>query len=209
MSFARLTPGFWATFVGLMVRPWEVVREYLQGKRVKYSPPITMVIQLGLYFTLFYVVIGNFMELEDGGDTAIAEYDNNLFLKLILSSDVLVKLLMILPVTYCCYLAYKDFGGRRYNFAEFLTACIYMICAFSIYNNLVIKPIEFVCADMPYAVEAALKWGMMLFVGTFALVKAFPGKSAWAHVKAWLRFIFFNLCWIFAFVVILAICLYE
>ena len=37
MSFARLTPGFWATFVGLTLCPWDVIREYLHGKRVKYS----------------------------------------------------------------------------------------------------------------------------------------------------------------------------
>lgn len=204
MSFARLTPGFRATFVGLLVHPWVVVREYLQGKRVKYSPPITMVIQLLLYFTLFYAVIGNLVGGE-AVDTRLEEQGNNQLLKLILSSDVLSKLVGILPVTCCCYLAYRDFGNRRYNFAEFLTACIYMTCAFSIYNNLFIKPMTFVDADVAYALSLV----MALIVGTVALIKAFPGKSAWAHAKAWLKFMSFNLCWICVVLVILSICFYE
>lgn len=78
MSFARMTPGFWDTFVGLMFHPWEVIRQYIHGKRVKYSPPITMVIQLLLYFTFIYTVLGNIFHVDflqppedpeiDGGD---------------------------------------------------------------------------------------------------------------------------------------------
>lgn len=199
MSFARLTPGFWVTFVGLIVHPWVVVREYLQGKRVKYSPPITMVIQLVLYFTLFYTMVENIVGVDADG-TTLTENNNNQLLKLILSSDVLFKMLIIFPVTYCCYLAYRDFGDRRYNFAEFLTACIYMTCAFSIYNNLFIKPLTFMNVDVSYTIQVV----MMLLVGTLALVKAFPGRSAWAHVKTWLKFMFFNLCWVFVGLIILA-----
>lgn len=199
MSFARLTPGFWATFVGLMIHPWVVVREYLQGKRVKYSPPITMVIQLLLYFTLFYAVVENLVGAE-AGETVLEERGNNQLLKMVLSSDVLVKLVMIFPMSYCCYLTYRDFGQRRYNFAEFFTAGIYMTCAFSIYNNLFIKPMTFV-ADVSYAYAV----GMMVAVGTVALVKAFPRKPAWEHVKAWFKFMFLNLCWICSVLVIISL----
>lgn len=59
MSFASLTPGFWRTFVGLLLHPWQVIRQYINGQRVKYSPPVTMVMQLLLYSTFIYTILGN------------------------------------------------------------------------------------------------------------------------------------------------------
>ena len=202
MSFARLTPGFWATFVGLTLCPWDVIREYLHGKRVKYSPPITMVIQLLLYFTLLYTFLGDFLNFDFYVDDNDGAFDRTLekywLLRVILSSDVIVKFLVALPISYSCYLAYRSAGSHRYNFAEYITAAIYMGCSFAIYNNLLARPIGLLNPD----VANYIKTGIVLIIGTLSLFNAFPVKSFWRRWWLWLKFMFLNICWILIFVVL-------
>lgn len=200
MSFARLTPGFWDTFTGLLLHPWVVIREYLNGKRVKYSPPITMVIQLLLYFTFFYSLLGfwissdpGFAESENAIDAAL---NRNPLLRVFNSSDVVMKVLFSLPISCCCILVYKDIGVRRYNFAEYLVAAIYMGCAFSIYNNLFARLIGFIIPDTQELINAVI----VLVVGTVSIFNAFHVESRRLRWWLWLKFIILNLLWFAAFV---------
>lgn len=114
LSFARMTPGFWSTFVGLLIHPWVVIREYLRGKRVKYSPPVTMVIQLLLYSTFIYTVLGHILDIDFFSlysDGKTEEETGNWLLNLILSSDVLFKILIACSIAINCYVAYRNKGG--------------------------------------------------------------------------------------------------
>ena len=61
MSFTSLTPGFWNTFVGLLLHPWEVIRQYIHGQRANLSSPITMMMQLLLYSAFFYTILGHIL----------------------------------------------------------------------------------------------------------------------------------------------------
>ncbi len=201
MSFARMTPGFWDTFVGLMFHPWEVIRKYIHGKRVKYSPPITMVIQLLLYFTFIYTVLGNIFHVDFLQPPEDPEIDGGgWFLKMLLSSDILAKIVIAFALAFNCYLAYGLTTGRKYNLAEYLTAAIYMGCSFSIYNNLLL-PLAILFPQYGEYV----KFPVVIIIGTIALNKAFPIRQWWRKCLTWIWFIILNvflLC-IFVFIVLL------
>ena len=64
---------------------------------------------------------------------------NNWFAKTILSSDILFKMTLLLPVAISCYIVYRKVGSHKYNFAEYFTACVYMDCAFCVYNYVLIN----------------------------------------------------------------------
>ena len=200
LSFARMTPGFWSTFVGLLIHPWVVIREYLRGKRVKYSPPVTMVIQLLLYSTFIYTVLGHILDIDffsmySGGKTE--EETGNWLLDLILSSDVLFKILIACSIAINCYVAYRNKGRRRYSFYEFLTAAIYMGCCFSIYNNL-LRPLDLIGP----AVGTCVKIGVALIIGTVTLFKAFPMTPWWRKWLTWLWFLTLNILYAAAILVL-------
>lgn len=57
MSYARLTPGFPATLRGLLCHPWSVISDYINGRRIKYSPPVTMLIQVILLASVILIFL--------------------------------------------------------------------------------------------------------------------------------------------------------
>lgn len=190
MSFARMTPGFWPTFVGLIIHPWEVIRQYLHGRRVKYSPPVTMVIQLILYTTFFYTFLGHILghDFFSSSENEPTLFANSWILSQIFSSDVIAKIIMAACIALSCYVVYNGTGGRKFNFSEYLTAAIYMCCCFSIYNSLMKLLYPVFSQDIIYTLIFVLDF----IIGSIALFKAFPIKSRWRRCLRWLWFMTFN-----------------
>lgn len=189
MSFARLTPGFWCTFTGLILHPWVVIREYINGKRIKYSPPITMVIQLLLYFTFIFTILGNVFHIDFFSSTPDEEIvHGNWIINLFVSSDIIAKIVIESVFAINAYIAYGLTTGRKYNLAEYLVAAIYMGCCFSIYNNL-LRPL----AIFYPTAEQIIKYSIILVIGTIALAKAFPIQQWWKRCLTWMGFMVLNL----------------
>lgn len=189
MSFARLTPGFWTTFVGLIIHPWEVIRQYIHGKRIKYSPPVTMVIQLLLYFTFIYTVLGNIFDIDFiSSDELELPQEWGWFINMLLNSDLFGRLIIAGYMALNCYIVYGLATGRRYNFAEYFIAAVYMGCCFSIYSN-ILRPLDLInhgWTDIAKMLSA-------LIIGTMALNKAFPIKKPLKRWLTWLLFVFMNI----------------
>lgn len=188
MSFSGITSDFWETFVGLILHPWIIIKEYIHGKWTKYSSPIAMLMQLLVVFTVIYSILGDIFGIDLLSLQNIT-ITNNWFAKTILSSDILFKMILLLPVAISCYIVYRKAGSHKYNFAEYFTACVYMDCAFCIYNYVLIKPIELLNTNVAYG----LKVVMMIIVGTIALFKAFPIQSPWKRYATWLKFMTLNI----------------
>ena len=188
MSFTSLTPGFWNTFVGLLLHPWEVIRQYIHGQRANLSSPITMMMQLLLYSAFFYTILGHIFHIDfyasNSEDIVI---EGHWFLTMLINSDVVAKILIASMPAFCCHIAYGRTTGSKYNLAEYMTAAIYMGCAFSIYFNL-LKPLEvFYTGAVRY-----IGFSIVLIVGTIALSKAFPIRQGWRRCLTWLGFILLN-----------------
>ncbi len=187
-SFARLTAGFLATFWGLLIHPWEVIREYLAGKRVKYSPPVTMLIQLSLYTYVIYHIIDaligtNITPTSPKVNIETLEYFSRI-INMIIESDTILYMVMALPLAGVCYLVYYKHGSRRFNFAEYLTATIYMFSAGIIYD-FVFFPVEIISPS----VSDVLTNSALVVMGLLALGKAFP-------IRPWPKRIAMMLCFL-------------
>lgn len=201
MSFASLTPGFWSTFVGLLLHPWQVIRQYINGQRVKYSPPVTMVMQLLLYSTFIYTVLGNIFHVDFFASSSEENISTgNWVVNMLVSSDVIAKIFIACVLAFNCYIAYGLTTGRKYNLAEYLTAAIYMGCSFSIYNNL-LKPLAIFYPDA----ERFIKISIITIIGTISLSKAFPVKQWWRRCLIWIGFISLNIITLLIAVLIMLI----
>ncbi|MGM9860991.1 MAG: DUF3667 domain-containing protein [Muribaculaceae bacterium] len=188
VSFARLTAGFLATFWGLLIHPWVVIREYLAGKRVKYSPPVTMLIQLSLYTYVIYRIIDAvagtvITPAPPRVNIETLEYFSRI-VNMIFESDTILYMVLALPLAGVCYLVYYKHGSRRFNFAEYLTAAIYMFSAGIIYD-FVFFPVEIFSPS----VSELLTNATFVVMGLLALNKAFPIRSWTKRVATMLCFL--------------------
>lgn len=190
LSFSRLTPGFLNTFCGLLTHPWTVIRNYLHGHRIAYSQPVTMVIQLLLYFTFIYTVLGNIFDVNflmiNRDESPLTA--GNWLIDMILSSDVISKIAISCLLAFSCYLTYGKASKHDYNMAEYLTAAIYMACCFAIYSNL-LKPLSLLSPAFTMILTIAIE----LVIGTIALNKAFPMHTRWKSAITWLAFMSLNI----------------
>lgn len=180
MSFGRLTPGFLNTAKGLMIHPWQVIRDHIHGKHVPYSPPITMLIQIFLYATLIFTgidaVLGTDLHEED---SLFGYTGNNALLKMIDQSIVVSTFFVGIPICFAVYLAYYRHGAKKYNFAEYLAAFVYLFAAINLWDNLfslldLIPGLGFDVTNLTLVV--------VVFFSIMTLIKAFPQKSRWKSV---------------------------
>lgn len=184
MSFGRLTPGFFNTAKGLMLRPWDVIRDHIHGRHIRYSPPITMLIQVYLYGTIIYALIDGIFgtdiirKTELTEDNIIGYEGNNQFLSLLDNSIVLGTLLWSIPICFCIYLGFYKHGARKFNFAEYLAAFFYMFTAITIYDF--IFNLAFIIPGFNFDVTI-FTWIICGIFSIIVLVKAFPQDKWWKY----------------------------
>ena len=184
MSFGRLTPGFLNTAKGLMLHPWVVIRDHIHGKHVPYSPPITMLIQIFLYTTIIFTSIDAILGTDLNTDDSLFGYEGeNPLLKMIDQSIVFATLFIGIPMCFGVYLAYYRHGAKKYNFAEYLAAFVYLFAAIELWDTLftIINLIPGIGFD-----ATILTFGIILFFSTIILFKAFPQKKLWKSVVLFL-----------------------
>lgn len=196
MSFGRLTPGFFNTAKGLLFHPWTVIRDHIHGKHVPYSPPFTIIIQITLYSTLIFAGLDSILGTHSNVEESLFGYEgDNPFFKLLDTSVVLTALLIGIPFSFGVYLAYYRHGAKKYNFAEYLAAFMYLFASIGLWDNLLqmvgmITGIDFDFENLAIIV-AVLFSSVILF-------KAFPQKKRWISIALylWCSFIMF-ICLLF------------
>ena len=177
MSFGRLTPGFINTAKGLMFHPWTVIRDHIRGRHVPYSPPITMLIQIFLYSTIIFAGLDSMLGTNTNIEESLFGYKgDNAILKMIDTSVVISTLLVGIPLCFGVYLAYYRHGAKKFNFAEYLTAFIYLFAAISLWDSVLtfiglIARINFDLSNLTILIA--------IIFSTIILVKAFPQKKWW------------------------------
>ncbi|MCH5234192.1 MAG: DUF3667 domain-containing protein [Muribaculaceae bacterium] len=180
MSFGRLTPGFFNTAKGLMLQPWVVIRDHIHGKHIPYSPPITMLIQIFLYATIIFTSIDVLLGTDLKSDDSLFDYTgDNPLLKMIDQSIVFATLLIGIPVCFAVYLAYYRHGAKKYNFAEYLAAFVYLFSAINLWDCLftLLSIIPGIGFD-----PTILTFGIIMIFSIVILLKAFPQKRWWKSV---------------------------
>lgn len=185
-NFARLNNGFLHTAKALLVQPWKVISDYINGKRVSYSPPVTMLIQVILYASVIVYIIEEITGIDLGfNDTPYVSLDvGHWFVDFVLSSDIFQNIIIILPAALGGMIAFRWVGGRKYNAAEYFVAATYMICLMFIAKFLVI-PIQLFTGGFTYGVDQFF----MVIITLATLWKAFPGSRWWKRILSILFYI--------------------
>ncbi|MBF6608233.1 MAG: DUF3667 domain-containing protein [Flavobacterium sp.] len=114
-TFFHINSGFFYTLKQLLTRPGHMIREYIEGHRVKhYKPLLLLFVLAGVYgFLLHYIDIPAIMK------AAIPENKNQLDLapmfRWMTSNYSLVEIMLLPLVSFCSWLAFRKWG---YNFIE-------------------------------------------------------------------------------------------
>lgn len=180
MSFGRLTPGFLNTARGLMLHPWDVIRDHIRGRQIPYSPPITMIIQIFLYatiiFTAFDTILGTDLSMEE---SLFGYNGDNPILKMMDTSIVFQTFFVGIPLCFGVYLAYYRHGAKKFNFAEYLAAFVYLFSAISLWDMVlsVLNMIPGIGFDLNNLIFL-----IIAYFGVVILLKAFPQKRWWHSV---------------------------
>lgn len=176
VSFARLNDGFNHTAAGLLTHPWRVISDYIHGRRVRYSPPATMLIQVILYTSVIVYLLENIFDTDlYFNDTPYLSIDvGHWFVDFILSSDIFQTAVMIVPASLAGMIAFRWVGGRRYNAAEYLAAGTYMMCLNFMARFLVV-PVQLLADGETFGLNQYFMAVMVLVT----LWKAFHGSKWW------------------------------
>ncbi|MBN8681283.1 MAG: DUF3667 domain-containing protein [Chitinophagales bacterium] len=197
--------GFLYTIRRLLTDPGHMIREYVEGKRVKFHKPLSLIF-IVLAFTLIFLTKDSFQGMVNQ-QSEEARQLQNAYMDFIMKYMNLVYLAMVPSIALFSFLLYRKYN---YNFAEHMVLNLYLLAGsaivtvpFSIYNYLTHSPVvgglamylSFLAFLLYYA------WGYNQFFQETNKVRG--GLKA---VASWILgyFTFFFVVSIIAFIVIVA-----
>lgn len=184
-SFLRLDPVFLRTLRLLMVKPWKVIKDYLEGHQICYSQPVTTLVFIFFFKTILSLILGvsgdsfkdiwsgQYPGLSDGQMLVIKMVESILFI------DIIKLMLTRLPLILAIKLVYNRTSVRKYSWAEYMTASVYIlssVTACSIVTDLFLSPF---CGEETADYIAMLYSLVILF---FTVHKIFPCKNLFIAV---------------------------
>ncbi len=174
----KINSGFLFTAYRLATRPWIVIRDYINGHRVHYTKPFTMLITVLLYLVLLGAVFDAEFEVSVEFNTDLGSGGNSWFLSPLIQD--LTKSIVFwivgcsIPAAFATYITYYKIIGRKYNFAEYLVAAVYAFCALMVWATLFvfIKAANSTVGEIcNFIVDVYILFGL--------LYHAFPLKNRW------------------------------
>lgn len=176
-ALVRVDRGFFYTVSLLVTHPWIVIRDYIGGRRVRYAAPVKLLIVLCLFSLLVDSLINNAPNTSEsvnlGGNAdsfwsqavewVIGFYSGSLILQM---------LVVAVAAALSVYVVYIRYNSRRYNFAEYFTAGVYL-CDASIAIQIVLSPLSLIDSRLSTLLLSA--WCAV--IGVLSVVRAFPTRS--------------------------------
>ena len=184
----RVNSTFFRTMGNLLVRPWMVVKNFIGGKRVRYTPPFLMLVLLVSYSLLFSRWLGLTAKRNDEFLEEQPEMTQHIdtILRFFTDNEAITALLLILPVLLSVRLAYRKAGAGRYNWVEYMFAGVFFLCL--VYSvDVIALPTEWLWNWSSSKISATY----VLLLGSIALWKAFPGP-VWRSLKRLMLFFFYT-----------------
>jgi hypothetical protein len=168
-TFLHLNNGLLYTSKQLLTRPGDMVKEFIDGKRVKHYKPILLVFVLAGVSTFLAHYNGDLMIMEKlntpNSKNAFSSKD---FSKVFGEYYTLIQLLSVPIISVCTWLAFRKWG---YNFIEniiinsFATAQLMII-------GILFTPIKFLCANTSF-----------LFISSAIIGFGSYGFNIWLYLK--------------------------
>lgn len=192
-SLLRLNRGILYTWGHLLWHPWKVIRDYIKGKRVAYTPPVNLIILLIFIMTLLErfgsAIEGKVSESPDLTGTSgwyrvgvsIGEFFRG--------PSAVAEIIVYIPALFAVWLVYRRLGARRYNMAEYLAAVIYMSDALLLFG-IITYPLSIIAGETVYNM---LNFLYTMVMGLIGLYIAFPGGSKMSGVRHNIYFVLLSL----------------
>lgn len=190
LGLFRVNRGFFFTAKHLLLRPWKVIRDYVQGRRIAYTPPVNMLVLLSFIGT---ILTGLFRPDRNGNITTVeVPVDSTLFYRLglalgdfVANSEIAHNLTIYLPALLAIPLVYRKHGSKRYNVAEYSVAMIYMACSFMIFRIL-IMPLYLMFPDVKWSLANLI---YTILISGASLYMAFPMSTKKARIKHFIYYL--------------------
>jgi hypothetical protein len=180
----RLNRGILYTCAHLLVHPWNVIRDYLKGRRVVYTPPVNLLVLLGFIIALISswralftatvseapILTGTSVWYRIG--VSLGEYFRG--------PSAISEMVIYIPSLLAVYLVYRKKGAKKYNWAEYFAAMIYIADA-SLIFDIVTYPLALTISAFAYSI---IDLGYVMAICLTTLYKAFPmdsKKSRYRH----------------------------
>lgn len=213
-SLTRINKHFLHTIKCLMLRPWKVIADYINGKRVAYTAPVQLLIVLAFLVVALNSLIGEDMGLKGNdehftflaGDGVLVSGINSLF-RTIASSLTLIFLLMLIPAVPVLQLVHRMAGIRKYNLAEYIVGALYVSC-FILAADLVSLPLDLL--DKRWLgtegnLSLYVEGGFTLVILLTALYRSMASSKRGKVAKWLLILLFFVLCCLFYMFIFVAV----
>ncbi len=187
-GLSRINQGFIYTAWHLLIHPWTVIRDYIQCRRVRYVPPVSMLIVV-CFLSAF---ISGLMPSEPPGEIVDIGTEQIPFtykivlviMDFIMDSMIVRNLTIYIPALLAIPIVYSGVGARKYNVAEYFTAMIYMTSAFLLFG-IVTSPLSLLSESWYSRLEIAYS----IFICSMAMYKAFPIQSLKNRIGFFLLYI--------------------
>jgi hypothetical protein len=172
-SVFHLDKGFLPTLIGMIIRPGEVIQQYLDGKRARYFRPLTYLFILGTLAGLIYLNAPMNLEIAKNQDTK--ELMSNIQ-KLLGKYYNIFTVAMIPLFSFFVWLFYR----KERNFVEIMTAHFLIMGTVSILA--VFNLLQYLTSDVGAAVFVSVFTTILsLFYYTYAYATSFTSRKPWAR----------------------------
>ncbi len=143
-TFFHINSGFFYTLKQLFTRPGHMIREYIEGRRVKhYKPLLLLFVLAGVYgFLLHYIDLPALMRysVPEGSD----QVDMTPMLRWMTSHYSLVEIILLPFVAFTSWLAFRKWG---YNYIEHIILNAYS-AALRLAVSILVFPLMLVTENM-------------------------------------------------------------
>ena len=171
-GLSRINQGFLYTAWQLLIRPWKVIRDYIQCRRVRYVAPVSMLIVV-CFMSAF---VSGLMPSDPGVITDTGSEPDSPILKILLSvtefimdSMVVRNLTIYIPALLAIPIVYRKAGSGKYNLAEYFAAMIYMTSSILLFG-IIISPVSLISESWYSGLEVCYS----LLICSISMYKAFP-----------------------------------
>lgn len=175
-GLSRINQGFLYTSFRLLIKPWTVIRDYINCRRVRYVQPVSMLIVV-CFLSAF---VSGLMPSDASAEvTDIDSCSLPLISRMVLavsefvmSSMVVSNLTIYIPALLAIPVVYRNVGARKYNIAEYFAAMIYMTSAVLLFG-IILSPLSLI-SDTWYSVMEII---YSILICSMSMYKAFPISS--------------------------------
>jgi hypothetical protein len=138
------------SYYALFTRPGKIMADYIDGRRIRYFNPFTMlVITAGIVGVLNEVLLAKHLPEALPVDV-VASTVSRLWhhLQTLLSSNVTSAILLTPLFTLATKWAVGKKSGNPYNYTELLVAGVYVACQWLVLYTLIVIPVRFIFGDI-------------------------------------------------------------